>query len=113
MPEFSFDPSGFYGNDKTYCIPNQGMYLLGLLNSDTLWFMIRHMAASKRGGWSELRVQYMDTLPIIDATHSDRVKIAELAESLSDDSCTERLSRKSELNERVAALYGLTDDERN
>jgi hypothetical protein len=111
-PEFSFDPSGFYGNDKTYCIPKQGMYLLGLLNSETLWFMIRHMAASKRGGWSELRVQYMDTLPIIDSGRSDRAKIEALAESLSNNSAAQRLSLKSELNERVAVLYGLTADER-
>ena len=112
-PEFSFDPKGFFGNDKTYCIPKADLFLLGLLNSTTLWFMIRHIAASKRGGWSELRVQYMDTIPIVQTTEGDRDSIAKIAEQLSSESCTDRLAVEAELNDRVAALYGLTTEEQH
>ena len=89
MPEFSFDPKGFFGNDKTYCIPKADSFLLGLLNSTTLWFMIRHIAASKRGGWSELRVQYMETIPIAQPDKRDGDAIAAIAEQLSSESCRE------------------------
>jgi hypothetical protein len=112
MPEFSFDPKGFFGNDKTYCIPKADSFLLGLLNSTTLWFMIRHIAASKRGGWSELRVQYMETIPIAQPDKQKRDAIAKIAERLSSESCPGRLAVEAELNDRVAALYGLTPVER-
>ncbi len=112
VPEFCFDPKGFFGNDKTYCIPGQDRFLLGLLNSTLLWFMLRHIAASKRGGWSELRVQYVETIPIVQATGQDRERIAALAEQLSSNSCPNRLGLEAELNDRVASLYGLTAEER-
>ena len=60
FPKFCIDNKGFYGNDKTYCIPGTDYYLLGVLNSDVAWFQIRQICPAMRGGlWRhELRVQY-------------------------------------------------------
>jgi hypothetical protein len=38
MPQYAFDNSGGYGNDKTYFIPCSDLYLLGLLNSPLMWW---------------------------------------------------------------------------
>jgi hypothetical protein len=114
FPKFSMDPKGFFGNDKTYCIPKADFYLLGLLNSDVLWFQIRNVCPAMRGGlWRyELRVQYVDTLIIAEPSKTQRDAIWAISEQLSSEQCSDRLGTEAELNERVAALYGLTDEER-
>jgi hypothetical protein len=112
--KFSFDSNGYFGNDKTYCIPGSDSYLLGLLNSQTLWFQISQICPAMRGGlWRyELRVQYMETLSVVQASETDRRAIARIAEELTSDSAINRLALEAELNDRVASLYKLTPDER-
>ena len=87
MPEFSFDPNGFFGNDKTYCIPGSDPFLLGLLNhADNL---VHDKAYRGVQAWwlSELRVQYMDTIPIAQPDKADRDKIVAIAEQLLSEAC--------------------------
>ena len=38
LPQYAFDDSGLYGNDKTYFLPTADLYLLGLLNSPLVWW---------------------------------------------------------------------------
>jgi hypothetical protein len=112
--KFSFDSKGYFGNDKTYCIPIQDHYLLGVLNSTTVWFQITQVCPAMRGGlWRyELRVQYMDTIAIAQPAERDRAIIADLARQLSSESSPDRLALEADLNDRVGALYGLTKEER-
>ena len=37
-PQYSLDESGGYGNDKTYFLPSDNLYLLAVLNSSFLWW---------------------------------------------------------------------------
>jgi hypothetical protein len=113
-PKFSFDPKGFYGNDKTYCIPLKDSYLLGVLNSPVIWFIIQQTCPAMRGGlWRyELRVQYIEKLPIVEPTAFDRNVIADLADQLSTGQPPTPLVLEAELFDRVARLYGLNDQER-
>jgi hypothetical protein len=112
-PKFSFDPKGFFGNDKTYCIPGEDWYLLGLLNSHALWYMITQTCPAMRGGlWRyELRVQYVDRLPIRTPSDMDRGRIAELARQLALETVSDRSGLENELNDRVAHIYDLTREE--
>ena len=71
-----FDNEGYFGNDKTYCIPTSDLYLLGLLNSAAIWFLLCGMAPPVRGGYLELRVHYMERLPIPDASAEERDRVS-------------------------------------
>jgi type I restriction-modification system DNA methylase subunit len=80
-PQFYFDKKGYFSNDKTYILPNTGFYELGLLQSKLYWWLITAMCPYVRGQYYELRVQYMETLPIPNATETQKQRIAKIAES--------------------------------
>ena len=56
--------------------------------------------------------QFMEPLPIAQADKSDARRIGALVEALSAEDCSKCPELEAELNDRVAALYGLTPDER-
>ncbi|MCX7017264.1 MAG: hypothetical protein NTW86_32660, partial [Candidatus Sumerlaeota bacterium] len=112
FPKFSFDVKRYFSNNKCYIIPEGSYFEVGLLNSRVIWFAITGMCTPKAGGFYELCTQFMETLPIASASPADKRKIASLAEALSSDDCPNRLALEAELNDRVAALYGLTAEER-
>ncbi|MBK8451749.1 MAG: TaqI-like C-terminal specificity domain-containing protein [Thiofilum sp.] len=78
---FSFDTKGYYSNDKSYIIPNADFYLLGLLNSSVHWFLIKALCPAVRGGFHEVRVYYIETLPIPTPTDTQKNTIATLAQT--------------------------------
>lgn len=78
---FSIDERGHFSNDKTYILPTYDIkFLLGLLNSKVYWNLITSMCPSVRGGFYELRIQYLEKLPIPPATNSQKTEIATLAQ---------------------------------
>ena len=79
-PLFSVDMTAFFSNDKSYLIPAADWFLLALLNSRALWFIIQGMAPPVRGGFYECRVQYIETLPIPPTTAAQKAALAALAE---------------------------------
>lgn len=111
VPNFSFEPRGRFSNDKTYLVATDDRYLLAVLNSNVLWFCLTGIAQLKAGGYFELRVMYVETLPIAKPSAADRKKLSDLAEALSAESCPNRLALEAELNDRVAHLYGLTPED--
>lgn len=82
-PKFSFEKTGSYSNDKTYFIPGTDSFLLALLNSPPSWFFLRSTAPAMRGGiWRlELRVQYLEPLPIPHASSVQKAALGKLAEA--------------------------------
>ncbi|QQZ29346.1 N-6 DNA methylase [Thiothrix subterranea] len=93
---FSYEKQGFHSNDKSYFIPNPDFYLLGLLNSKPFWYLIAAMCPAVRGGFYEVRVQYIETLPIPEATDAQRQEIARLAES-----CQQLAEQRYRIEERM------------
>jgi len=63
---FTFDRFGFFSNDKSYLIPNADYSLLAYLNSSLAWFFIVGLSPAVRGGFHELRVQYIERVPLPD-----------------------------------------------
>ncbi|MGJ3262506.1 MAG: Eco57I restriction-modification methylase domain-containing protein [Salinarimonas sp.] len=63
---FTFDDAGVLSNDKSYCIPTDDFALLAFLNSRVAWFLLSGIAPAVRNGWHEMRVQYVERLPIPD-----------------------------------------------
>lgn len=71
-PNFSFDNSFYYSNDKSYLIPNAPAWLVGMLNSRLIWFQLCGMAPAVRGGFREARVQFVEKLFIPPENIADR-----------------------------------------
>ena len=61
---FAFDKTGFFSNDKSYFIPDADYGLLAYLNSRLAWFFIVGLSPAVRGGFHELRVQYIEHVPL-------------------------------------------------
>ena len=61
---YTFDNKNNYSNDKTSIIGVDDCYLLGLLNSSTLDFVLHSIASTKQGGYFEYKPMYVGKLPI-------------------------------------------------
>jgi NOL1/NOP2/fmu family ribosome biogenesis protein len=61
---YLLDENKFYSNDKTSIIPIRDLYLLGLLNSKTLDYVIHSISSTKQGGYYEYKPMYLHQLPI-------------------------------------------------
>lgn len=81
-PNFSLEETGAYSNDKSYIIPGQDLFLLAYLNSKAGWFYLSNLAPAVRGGFHELRVQYVEQLPVPEAGKAARSTIADAAKVL-------------------------------
>ena len=94
-----------------FVIPSQDLFLLGVLNSNGAWDYLRQTAAvlgdADKGGRMRLKRVYMQKLPIPDAASSERTAIAALVQKCLDAKGVGCEKWEAEINERVAALYGL------
>ncbi|MBK8780065.1 MAG: hypothetical protein IPO25_22670 [Saprospiraceae bacterium] len=63
-PSFSYDSSKSYINAPAVMISVPDKFLLGLLNSSSLWFYLK-LAAGRQGGYIEAKPMYVEKLPII------------------------------------------------
>jgi hypothetical protein len=94
---FAWDAKGFFGNDKSYAISTKDIALLALLNSSVAWFVLCGLAPAVRGGFRELRVQYVEKLPIPNWKTEERAYLERLA-----DVCTSNATRRHEIELAVA-----------
>ena len=74
---YSFDNFGFFSNDKTTIIGSDDLYLLGILNSKTVDFVMHSISSTKQGGYFEYKPMYLSKLPIrsIDFTNPSEKKL--------------------------------------
>jgi type I restriction-modification system DNA methylase subunit len=65
-PKFSIDVKGSYFSNTVYFISSPSLYLLALLNSNLLWFIVRGLSNALRGGLWRFRLfsQHIERLPI-------------------------------------------------
>ncbi|MCK4546918.1 MAG: N-6 DNA methylase [Candidatus Eisenbacteria sp.] len=133
-PKFSLDSKGLFFSNTVYFIASESLYLLGLLNSKLLWFVIRGLSNALRGGLWRFRLfsRHIERLPIrrIDlaspadkACHDQMVAKVEamleakrqLAKALTDRDKTyyenKCASLDRQIDRRVYDLYDLTDEE--
>lgn len=109
LPKIALDDLGrYYVGTDVYFIPTADRYLQGVLGSRVLWFYVTHTASPQKQGYYRLSMRYMKDLPIPIPTKAERVGIAHLVERLSEEHCPDRLNLETELDDRVAHLYGLT-----
>ena len=135
-PKFTLDYNSFYANDKTFFIPCNNLYLLGILNAHLMWFYLKHICSvlgdpNKRGRL-ELRTIFMEKIPIRTINDADHIDVArhDRMVSLVDNMLSLKkqlkeartpheqtgLQRQIEATDRqidalVYELYGLTEEE--
>lgn len=100
---FSREPNGFYSNDKSYFVPADDWFLLGLLNSSVLWWLIIRLAPFVRGCYYEVRVQYIETLPVPKVDSAQRNVIADRAK-LCQQAAEHRRERQQAFLHRIPDL---------
>lgn len=74
-PLFHFNTNNAYSNDKSYIIPTDDKYLYGLLNSNIYWYLIKSMCPFVRGGFYEVRSQYIETLPVPNKPEDETISL--------------------------------------
>ena len=112
-PRFAFDTTGAYLGNTGYVIPLDDKYLLGVLNSSAVKHFYISISAQVRGGYLRFIRQYVEQIPIPQASPADRATIAALVQQCLDAQGKGQgiLAWEAEINERVARLYGLSDAE--
>ena len=78
---FCFEPTGALSNDKSYLIATHAPELLGYLNSSVAWFLLTGMSPPVRGGFHELRIQYVETICIPTFQEASKAQLIGMAEN--------------------------------
>ncbi len=131
-PEFTFDESGLYTNQKCFIIPVDDKYLLGILNSKLSYFIFRQVLPKLRGDFFEPGYKYMKDIPIprldlgekgararyegLAALVEQMLELQQELQSAEDNLEKERLREEIEekdgrIDQMVYGLYGLTEEE--
>ena len=113
---YGYDTSGMYSNDKTSIIPITDFYLLGLLNSKTVDFVLRQISSSKRGGYFEYKPVYVSALPIIakpDAGTKEKIisLVTRILAAKQSSPSADTSALEAEVDGLVYGLYGLGEEE--
>ena len=130
---FAIDEKGYYGNDNNQLIISSDRYLLGLLNSRLMRFILQHVCDKVQGGFYRLKIIYIEQLPIctIDlkkpsekAIHDKLVSFVDRMldlhkkkTALPPSAEREKVEREiavtdEKIDEIVYGLYGITNGER-
>ena len=88
-------------------------YILGILNSKLSQFIFEKNNPQMVGKtFSEIKVVYVERLPIISVSHQQQAPIIERVQKiLADPDSSEVPCLEAEIDRLVYALYGLTDEE--
>ena len=108
---FAFDTAGTYISNTTYFIPVDDLYLLGVLNSASIWSYAKEsmtvLGDAEKGGRLRFFRQFVQNLPIPDAPAAERQVISGLVEHCLAARGQGVDEIEAQINERVAWLYGV------
>ena len=115
QPEFIFDKSNVYTNQKCFIIASSDLYLLGILNSKLIFYLFKNVLPKLRGDFYEPSYVYLKDFPIAEAESVMKEKIISIVsqviatkESEADKDTT---LLESEIDKLIYKLYGLTEEE--
>jgi len=112
---FAWDDSGAYAANTCYFISTSEKWLTGILNSATVEWFYGLVSNRLRGGYLRAFSDYVQQIPIPDASERSRKQIeeavSEATKAKKGQSGTAILDLESQIDGLVAHLYGLTEDE--
>ena len=108
---FTLDRDKVYTNQKCFIIPVDDLYLLAILNSNTVWGYLKRISVSfgdpDKRGRLEPRKEDILSIPVAMAPTPDRNAIADLVQKCLGAKGVGCEEWEREIDERVARLYGL------
>lgn len=107
VPRFACEVAGRYTNDTTFFITVSEPYLLGVVNSASVHQYFIEIGATVRGGYLRFKPLYVENIPIPNASAADRNAIADLVQRCLDVRGVGCGEWETEIDARVAALYGV------
>jgi hypothetical protein len=112
-PEFSYDNESYYLANTMYLLPTNKTWLLGLLNSNAVFWVYSKSSSQIRGGFVRFIAQYVSEIPI--PTHRKigvfKSKVKQLLNSKYNSPNTSSAALEAEIDARAAHLYELTEEE--
>lgn len=112
---FSFEEKGVFTNNKIFFLPNPDLYLLGLMNSKTVWLYLNSAASKLQGGALAMQSPYVLSIPVPAATDAQKTSITALVTRILDlkkaDPQADTAALEAEIDRVVYGLYGLTEEE--
>lgn len=96
-----------------FLIKTNSKYLLAILNSSLIAFLMNIWSISRRGGYLEYKVQYIQKIPIKNISYSTRQPFIELVDAILEQKKRGEDSSDNErkIDELVYKLYELTPEE--
>ncbi len=112
-PDFTYETRVYYPNQKCFIISPADKSLLGILNSDTTYFLFSVSLPRLRGDFYEPGYFFMKNLPIPDLSDKLRQKIAQAAEAClaAAEQSRDLAPLEARLNKLVYEAYGLDADD--
>ncbi|MCZ2357343.1 MAG: BREX-1 system adenine-specific DNA-methyltransferase PglX [Bacteroidia bacterium] len=96
-----------------FLIKSNSRYLLAILNSKLIAFLMNIWSISRRGGYLEYKVQYIEKIPIKNISEKEQKPFIELVEKIlegrKNDNNTTDL--ESQIDQLVYQLYDLSEEE--
>lgn len=102
-PSFCLDTQGVYAGNTAYFLPVGNPWLLALMNSKALWFLIVGMSTHIRGGYRRMFTQHIETLPIPPASPEQQAELCALATAAAQ-AASERLATQRNFARRITDL---------
>jgi hypothetical protein len=115
--QFAFDDLALYVNNKAIVIPTCDLYLLGILNSRVIWWIINRTFQHMKDEGLSVDVQFLKRLPVPTVPDDLRGSITGLARELVTAASLRANERnvaplEIRLNDLVEEAFGLTAPER-
>ena len=112
----SYDIKGTFGLDTIFSIPTTELALLAVLNSKLFDWYARYKVLPLNDPWAggglQFFAQYMEKVPIVDMTSTQKAELSRLVEKILADLQSDGIREiEREIDELVYQLYGLTDAE--
>ncbi len=109
--EFAFDTDNLFPDCTLFVIPTESNYLMSFLNSNVVQFFIDRICPGVRGNYKRFKSIYIEQIPIPPVLEHDRATIEALIQKCLDAKGQDVEEWETEINDRVAHLYGLTAQE--
>ncbi len=110
--KFTFDLTTSYVDTTCFFIPVNDLYLLGILNSKVILYFYTTITSQIRGGYLRYKKQYIEQIPIPNPTKTEQNEITLLVQRCLDAKGVGVEEWEAGINELVADLYGLTEEEK-
>ncbi len=114
-PRFTLDTTGSYIDMTAFALPCENFFLLGILNSHSAWKYLTASSAilgdADKGGRIRLKRQYIENLPIPNASSKEKKVIEKLVQKCLDAEGENCEQWEKEIDKIVYKLYDLTEEE--